>query len=118
MTLIATQTQSLSAKTLSLHHAKLANLGGDPEGNFEQSFASLGYNFLSEKAPRLLEHLLGFQLLDRNDDMSRAVGVYGFQADTKRMYMPLFFLNGELRGQELLYVQNRGEGQFVPMKEN
>jgi hypothetical protein len=98
--------------------AKRANIGGDPEGNFEQSFASLGYNFLSEKAPRLLEHMLGFQLLDRNDDMSRAVGVYGFQADTKRLYMPLFFLNGELRGQELLFVQNKDEGQFVPMKEN
>lgn len=97
---------------------KRANIGGDPQGSFEQSFATLGYNYLSDKAPRLLEHLLGFQLLDRNDDMTRAVGVYGFQAGSKRLFMPLFFLNGELRGQELLFVQNNSEGQFVPMKEN
>jgi hypothetical protein len=96
---------------------KLANLGGGGgETEFEQAFSSLAYAYLRDKAPRLLDHMIGFQLVDRNEDNTKAVGIFGFQIDTQWLYAPVFFLNGDLKGHELLYMKNNDS--FVPLKEN
>lgn len=96
---------------------KAAELGGD--GNdvqFEQAFSNLAHAYLADKAPSLLQYELGFQLLDRNQDNTKAVGIFGFKVGPKLMYGPAFFLNGDLKGHELLYLKD--EDQFVPLKEN
>ncbi len=95
---------------------KIASLGGDQEGQFEQSFASLAFAYLKDKAPKLLDYMLGFQLVDRNDDNTKAVGIFGFKVGEEFVYAPVFFLNGDLKGHELLYL--KGQDQFVPLKEN
>jgi hypothetical protein len=97
-------------------HLKTAAIGGDQEQGFEQAFASLAYSFLKDKAPRLLDYVVGFQLVDRNEDNTKAVGVYGFKVGDQWMYAPTFFLNGDMKGHELLYVKK--QDSFVPMKEN
>lgn len=96
---------------------KTANLGGGGgETEFEQAFSSLAYAYLRDKAPRLLDHMIGFQLIDRNEDNTKAVGVFGFQLNNQWLYAPVFFLNGDLKGHELLYMKNNDS--FVPMQEN
>jgi hypothetical protein len=96
---------------------KVANLGGSGgETEFEQAFSSLAYAYLRDKAPRLLDYMLGFQLVDRNEDNTKAMGVFGFQIDKQWLYAPVFFLNGDLKGHELLYMKNNDS--FVPLKEN
>lgn len=96
---------------------KSANLGGGGgETEFEQAFSSLAYAYLRDKAPRLLDHMVGFQLIDRNEDNTKAVGVFGFNVSNQWLYAPVFFLNGDLKGHELLYMKNNDS--FVPMKEN
>ena len=94
--------------------------GGDPSGggeaSFEQAFASLAYIQVKDKAPKLLDYLVGFQLVDRDDDKTKAVGIFGFKVGQQWLYAPVFFLNGQLKGHELLYL--KGQDQFVPMKEN
>lgn len=96
---------------------KYANLGGSGgETEFEQAFSSLAYAYLRDKAPRLLDYMVGFQLVDRNEDNTKAVGIFGFQLDKQWLYAPVFFLNGDLKGHELLYMKNNDS--FVPMKEN
>lgn len=96
---------------------KKANLGGGGgETEFEQAFSSLAYAYLRDKAPRLLDHMVGFQLLDRNEDNTKAVGVFGFNISSQWLYAPVFFLNGDLKGHELLYIKKNDS--FVPMKEN
>tara|TARA_R110002051_G_scaffold61354_6_gene112590 strand:+ start:1451 stop:3967 length:2517 start_codon:yes stop_codon:yes gene_type:complete len=96
---------------------KTANLGGGGgETEFEQAFSSLAYAYLRDKAPRLLDHMVGFQLVDRNDDNTKAIGVFGFQLDNQWLYAPVFFLNGDLKGHELLYMKNNDS--FVPLQEN
>jgi hypothetical protein len=98
-------------------HLKVANLGGGGgEREFEQAFSSLAYAYLRDKAPRLLDHMVGFQLIDRNEDNTKAIGVFGFNVDRQWIYAPVFFLNGDLKGHELLYIKNNDS--FVPMKEN
>ena len=95
---------------------KQAGIGGDPERSFEQSFASLAYAYIQDKAPGLLDYMVGFQLIDRNDDNTKAIGIFGFKVGDEWVYAPIFFLNGDMKGHELLYLKSKDS--FVPMKEN
>jgi len=87
-----------------------------PDAEFEKTFSDLAHARLRDKAPGLLDHLVGFQLLDKSDDDTRAVGVWGFKVGNEWMYAPVFFLNGQLKGDELLYLKS--QDAFVPLKEN
>jgi hypothetical protein len=96
---------------------KTAELGGDgKDASFEQAFSNLAHAYLRDKAPTLLDHEIGFQLLDRNQENTKAVGVFAFKVGSSWVYAPVFFLNGDLKGHELLYIKN--QDMFVPLKEN
>jgi len=99
-------------------HIKRADLGGasGDSQSFEAAFSNLANAYLKDKAPQLIDHMLGFQLLEKNEDNDRAVGVFGFKVGPQLIYAPVFFLNGELRGHELMYLKE--SDTFVPMKEN
>ncbi len=89
-----------------------------PTPEFEKSFADLAYSYINQNAPKLLDFMVGFQVLDHNEDESKAVGVFGFSVGGKKkemFYAPVFFLNGKLKGQELLY--NGTADLFMPMEE-
>ena len=101
---------------LAVDRIKEATIGGEQESGFERSFASLAYSYIRDKSPRLIDYLIGFQLLERNPDNTKAVGVFGFKVGPQWLYGPVFFLNGDLKGHELLYVKD--SDNFVPMKEN
>lgn len=96
---------------------KLAALGSD--GNdvpFEQAFSNLAHAYLRDAAPSLLDYEVGFQLLDRNTENTKAIGVFGFKVGSHWLYAPVFFLAGDLKGHELLYLKN--QDMFVPLEEN
>lgn len=95
---------------------KRASLGGEPGDGFEQSFASLAYTYVQEKAPALADFMIGFQLVDKSEDNQKAVGIFGFKIGSQWAYVPVFFLHGNLKGHELLYLKN--QDTFVPLKEN
>lgn len=95
---------------------KSAELGGNQDMPFEQAFSNLAHAYLKDKAPSLLDYEVGFQLIDRNQENTKAIGAFGFKVGNQWLYAPTFFLNGDLKGHELLYVKN--QDMFVPMKEN
>jgi hypothetical protein len=96
---------------------KAAEIGGrGDDASFEQAFSNLAHAYLRDAAPKLLEHEIGFQLLDRNRENTKAVGVFAFKVGSQWLYAPVFFLNGDLKGHELLYIKN--QDMFVPLKEN
>ncbi len=96
---------------------KTATLGGKGDDvPFEQAFSNLAHAYLQDKAPGLMDHEIGFQLLDRNAENTKAVGVFAFKVGSLWLYAPMFFLNGDLKGHELLYLKN--QDVFVPLKEN
>jgi hypothetical protein len=82
---------------------------------FEKTFADIAHAHLRDKAPALFDYLVGFQVLDVNDDQTRAVGVFGCQVGDELIYLPVFFLNGELKGHDLMYLKS--QDQFVPLEE-
>jgi hypothetical protein len=95
---------------------KRSDIGG--QGNdqpFEHAFANVAHAYLRDKAPGLLDFEVGFQLIDRDEDR-KAVGVFGFKVGSQWLYAPVFFINGDLKGHELLYIKN--EDAFRPLKEN
>lgn len=96
---------------------KQAELGGDGnDTQFEQSFSNLAHAYLKDKAPGLLDYEVGFELMERNEDNTKAVGIFGFKVGSQWLYAPVFFINGDLKGHELLYLKD--QDQFVPLKEN
>ncbi|MEM4406679.1 MAG: hypothetical protein QXS68_06505 [Candidatus Methanomethylicaceae archaeon] len=96
-------------------HLKLADAGDGQDGSFEQAFAEMARICLRDKAPALQDYEVGFQLLDRDQDGNRAVGIAGYKVGEEWLYAPVFFLHGAIRGQELLFI--RSSNQFVPLKE-
>lgn len=86
------------------------------DSDFEQSLFDLSYPIIRDKAPTLLPNMVGFQTLDKDEDGNRVVGVFAFQIGKQNIFAPIFFLNGELKGNELMYLQN--DDLFVPLDES
>lgn len=104
-------------RNMSRANVKTAEIGGRGDDvSFEQAFSNLAHAYLRDSAPKLLDHEIGFQLLDRNRENTKAVGVFAFKVGSQWLYAPVFFLNGDLKGHELLYIKN--QDMFVPLKEN
>lgn len=95
---------------------KQADIGGEQDAPFEQAFSNLAHAYLKDKAPSLLDYEVGFQLVERNQENTKAIGVFGFKVGSQWLYAPVFFLNGDLKGHELLYIKN--QDMFIPLKEN
>lgn len=90
---------------------KLAGQPGD-EQEFESRFASLAYLQLKDRSPKLTDYVVGFQMVDRSEDKKKAVGFFGLKAGDTWMYAPAFYVGGDMKGGELLYV--RSWELFVP----
>lgn len=80
---------------------------------FATSFAQLASSILSQKSPALLDKMLGFQVLDTNEENSRAIGFFGFDLNGQLCYAPVFFLRGEIKGTDLLYYKDKD--LFLPL---
>lgn len=99
-----------------MYRNKLAALGGTgSDKSFEEAVSNLAHEFLGDKAPNLMKSELGFQMLDKSDDDNKGVGVCVFKPNDILMFVPIFFLHGEIKGHELLYLPE--QDLFVPLKE-
>lgn len=84
--------------------------------DFEKAFATLAYTELEQKAPGLFPYLVGFQLIKKDDKDTHAIGVFGFHVGHQWYYGPVFWLNGRIKGYELLYIAS--QDIFVPLQES
>ncbi len=86
------------------------------ETALETTLNDLANARLRDKAPGLVNYMVGFQLLKCNDEGSRAVGIFGFEIDDSIYYCPVFFLNGEVKGLDSLYAVD--SDLFMPLTED
>lgn len=77
-----------------------------PLQQVEQNLAEIAVSQISEKNPNLLNFYLGFDIIDKNDEGTRAAGIMGFKIGGQLVYIPVFFLNGKVRGMEVMYLKN------------
>ncbi len=82
---------------------------------FEDDFGALAYQFVQDRAPALVPYMLGFEIVDRNEDGSKAVGIFGYKIDEDFYYIPAFFLNNQVRGVDM--ILNKKTNQFIPLTE-
>ena len=83
---------------------------------FEKAFGSLAYAELEQKASGLFPYLVGFQMVQKSEDDSHAIGVFGFKVGDQWYYVPVFWLNAKIKGYDLLYIV--GQDLFVPLQES
>jgi hypothetical protein len=88
---------------------------GDDQ-TFEDSLASIGRSSLVAKAPALANYEIGFQVLDKDEDNTRAVGVFGYRVGKKLLYVPMFYRDGVVKGTEQLRDPKRKI--TVPLTDN
>lgn len=95
----------------------LEKLANSPDQEFEQSFFQLAYERLQEKLHNLLPFLVGFEIVNKNDDGTKALGVFGFKSNNGQMlFVPAFFVNGTVKGIDIIYSKNNE--QFYPLNED
>ena len=78
----------------------------NPSQQVEQNLSEIAVAQVSEKNPNLLSYYLGFDIIDKNDDGTRAAGIMGFKIGGQLIYIPVFFLNGKIKGMEVMYLKN------------
>jgi hypothetical protein len=94
---------------------KDADVESPDEAQLESDFASMAFVFLRDRAPALMPYLLGFEVVDREEDGSRAVGIFGFKISGEYYYVPAFFVNQQVKGMDLLFCKKTNS--FVPLRE-
>ena len=83
--------------------------------NFEMQLGQLADSQISQDAPMLASYKVGFQLIDKDDDETRGVGVAVFKINDQWIYIPVFYLNGRVKGTDLMFLPD--SGQFMPTNE-
>lgn len=102
-------------RNLKVGSFKSAAAVGDSEATFEQAMSNLAHATVRDRAPGLMDYELGFQLIEKNEDNDRAIGIFAFKVGPQLMYVPVFFLGGQIKGHELLYLKE--SDTFVPLEE-
>lgn len=60
-------------------------------------------------------HRLGFEIVSKNDENTRLLGVFAFRTGQELLYAPVFFLNGDIKGTDLIYRHK--VKRFLPLNE-
>jgi hypothetical protein len=108
------QTHNLvTRKQLSVKIA--AAMGNASDKEIEGAIQMMAMTYLQDKAPKLMEYYVGCQLLDKTEDNLRGVAILSFKVGKTWVYVPAFFLRGEIKGLDMGYNWNKDE--FFPLKE-
>lgn len=83
----------------------------DAKASFEINFYKLTDAIIAEHLPGIEKYDLGFQLVDKTKDNSKAFGVRAFRLKTL-VFVPFFYDNGKVSGYELFYLPKANI--FVP----
>jgi len=83
--------------------------------DFEVKLANVADAEITQRLPSLNEYKVGFQLVERDDDGTRGMGVMVYKVGEQWIYVPAFFLNGRIRGYDMMYLPEKS--QFVPAKD-
>lgn len=86
-----------------------------PAEEVEKAFLDQAYMHIQNKATPLMKQQfrVGFEIVHKNDENTRMVGVFVFRVGEQFFYAPVFFLNGAIKGTDLLYRAN--VKRFIPL---
>jgi hypothetical protein len=87
-------------------------------GAVQKSFMDQSYGVVANKAKILFQDpfRLGFEIVNRNEKATKMVGIFAFRVNKKLLYVPTFFVNGEIKAADMLYRAD--VKRFVPLTED
>ena len=83
--------------------------------SFEQQFGILANAMIADKFPQLDSMKLAFQLIDKNDDNTKACGASVYVVGKTVIFVPAFFKNGNLKTGDMMLIG--ASQQFLPMSD-
>ena len=87
------------------------------DDQIEGAFFQLAYQRLQDTLKNLIPYLVGFEIVKKNEDNTKALGVFGFRSKSGQiLFVPAFFINGKVKNLDLLYSKNNE--QFYPLNED
>ena len=87
------------------------------DDQLESAFFQLAYDKLQSTLKNLLPNLIGFEIVKKNEDNTKGLGIFGFRSSSGQiLYVPAFFVNGKVKNLDLLYSKNNE--QFYPLNED
>lgn len=83
------------------------------EADTEKVFCDMAYGFVENKVGDLMkdDYRIGFEIVKKNDENTRMVGIFAFKVDKELLFAPVFFLNGEIKGPMLYRCSTK---TFIP----
>lgn len=92
---------------------KIASMTEVDDLDIEKTFSDMASGFVANKVGDLMkdEHRIGFEIVKKNDDNTRLLGVFAFKVDKELIFAPVFFLSGEIKGPLLYRCDTK---QFLP----
>lgn len=83
------------------------------EADTEKVFCDMAYGFVENKLGDLMkdDYRIGFEIVKKNDENTRMVGIFAFKVDKELLFAPVFFLNGEIKGPMLYRCSTK---TFIP----
>ena len=81
----------------------------------EKAFLDQAYLHVQNKATPLMKSpfRVGFEIVHKNDENTRMVGIFVFRINQHYLFVPVFFVNGSIKGTDLLYRED--VKRFVPL---
>ena len=85
------------------------------DADIEKAFLDQAWMSIQNKAAPLMrpQNRVGFEIVHKNDANTRMVGVFVFRIDKDYLFVLVFFINGSIKGTDLLYRSN--VKRFVPL---
>jgi hypothetical protein len=80
-----------------------------PNQEAEQMFFSQAVTFIENAAEPLMKDpfRIGFEIVYRNENLTRLVGIFIFKVEGTLLFAPVFYLNGRIKGNCLLYLTDK-----------
>lgn len=92
---------------------KVAAMTETDDVDIEKTFSDIASGFVANKVGDLMkdQHRIGFEVVKKNEDNTRMLGVFAFKVDKELLFAPVFFLSGEIKGPILYRCDTK---QFIP----
>lgn len=104
-------TKSLVRSIIQEEQRKLGALPSS-DLSYERILVRVGTAMLNEHLPEIIPYMVGSKFLDRSDDNNFAAAFFVFDINGLIVDIPIFLINGQVKGYQLLYV--RDSKLFLP----
>lgn len=96
-----------------LEKIKVAGIEYPDHEQIEGDFSMLAFQFIRDRASQLMQYMVGFEIVERNQEGSKVCGVFAYKIGKTVFFIPVFFINGQIKG--MVSIFNRDTNMFMQL---